>query len=177
VYDIVVALLLTLAPLQGLATYYGPPAFVQGDVMANGRPLDLWGPTVAVDDGLKHLLNERVLVVTECRTMFIVTITDTGHFDEECLLFRKGQRRVGNWIQERYWCVLEAESKGMPVVSDTLAMEDVGWLEDGSWPVVADFPQWYFARIACKVDAYGHGDTMRVGIWPLEEVLGEAKGD
>lgn len=35
--------------LRGLATYYGPPAFCEGDGMRNGEPLRLDGPTVAVD--------------------------------------------------------------------------------------------------------------------------------
>ena len=35
--------------LYGLATYYGPPAFREGDGMRNGEPLRLDGPTVAVD--------------------------------------------------------------------------------------------------------------------------------
>ena len=168
-HNIILTLLFSLAPLQGLATYYGPPAFCQGDIMANGQGLDLWAPTVAVDDSLKHLLNKQVLVVTECGTIHVITVTDTGYFDEWCRLFRKGRKRVGNWVQERYWCILEVESQGVPVISDALIKDEIEWIEDGSWPVVADFPQWYFAHIACKVDAYGHGDTMRVGIWLLEE--------
>jgi len=35
--------------LHGLSTYYGPPAFCEGDGMRNGQPLRLDGPTVAVD--------------------------------------------------------------------------------------------------------------------------------
>ena len=35
--------------LHGLATYYGPPAFCEGDGMRNGEPLRLNAATVAVD--------------------------------------------------------------------------------------------------------------------------------
>ena len=35
--------------LHGLGTYYGPPAFCEGDGMRNGKPLRLDGATVAVD--------------------------------------------------------------------------------------------------------------------------------
>jgi len=37
-------------PVIGLATHYGPPAFMPGDGMRNGEPLDLSAPTVAVND-------------------------------------------------------------------------------------------------------------------------------
>jgi len=156
--------------LHGLSTCYGPPGFRQGDTMANGEPLDLDAPTVAVDDSLKHLLSRRVLVLTECGTVHKVTVADTGYFDEKCRLFRKGQRRVGGWLQRRYWCVRWAKLDGTPVITDSVTADNTEWLEDESWPVVADFPMWYYARVAaCRVDAWGRGDTQKVMLWVLPD--------
>ena len=70
--------LATPSDLMGLATYYGPPAFCQGDEMANGEPLDLDGATVAVDESLRHLLNRKAVVVTECGQAHVVRVTDLG---------------------------------------------------------------------------------------------------
>jgi len=156
--------------LHGLSTCYGPPAFSDGDVMANGEPLYLDAPTVAVDDSLRYLLGRDALVLTECGGLHKVRIADTGYFDEKCRLFRKGQRRVGDWLQRRYWCVQWAKPVRMPVVTDAIMADNTEWLEDKAYPVVADFPMWYYARVvACRVDAWGRGDTQKVMLWVLDD--------
>lgn len=154
--------------LSGLAIWYGPPAFREGDTMADGRPLRLAGATVAVD--VSHhdqWLGRGALVLTECGGLRRVHIADTGK------LYRVGRFRLGVRVGcLRYWPVGEPEVQELEMAERVLERPvlepETQWLEGVSWPVVADFPQLYFAReVACRVDAWGNGDTTKVAIWIL----------
>lgn len=152
--------------LHGLATYYGPPAFCQGDTMANGEPLDLDAPTVAVDVSHRDdWLGLDALVLTECGGLHRVRVTDTGRLYE-----------VGGWLrlgvrgdQLRYWPV-GVETEAEPVLLSPVLKARIEWMEAGAFQVVADFPQkWYTRVAACQTDAYGHGDTQQVSLWILDD--------
>ncbi len=132
--------------------------------MANGQALHLKAHTVAVDVSHKHWLDRWAWVLTECGTVHRVLITDTGYLYE-----RGGWLRLG--IQQgrkQYWPVLEdAGIEGAePVLMKPVADRGIDWLEDRAYRVVADFPSQVFAdEIACKVDYWGKGDTMKVWVW------------
>ena len=156
--------------LYGLATWYGPPAFRDGDIMRNGEPLDLAGATVAVDTShWPRWADRSAIVLTECGTLHRVKITDTGRLYE-----------VGGWLRLgvrqgrlRYWPVLENAGPGdaEPVLLTPITERDIEWREDAAYRVVADFPMKWYARVAaCRVDHWGEGDTQKVMIW----VLGDA---
>ena len=148
--------------LYGLATWYGPPAFVRGDLMRDGEPLDLAAPTVAVDDSHWPLwAGARALVLTECGGLHRVRITDTGH------LYRAGRARLGvRGGVLRYWFVDGAGPVSGPVLASPVLEQATEWLEEGAHRFVADFPRDFFARaIACEVDAYGRGETTKVWVW------------
>lgn len=152
---------LTRPDLHGMATYYGPPAFRQGDTMANGGRLDLNAPTVAVDVSHRdEWLDRSAVILTECGGLHRVRVTDTGRLYQVGGWFRYGIR--GD--QLRYWPV-EVESEAPPVLAAPVLEEPTTWLDDYPVRVVADFPQRYFAAIACKVDTKGNGDTMKVWVW------------
>lgn len=161
-----VSLLLALeVPLRGmpdmvgLATHYGPPAFCQGDTMANGEPLDLDAHTAAVDDSMKHLLNSEILMLTECGQIYKVRITDTGYLDEHCLLWRWGAKRVGNWDVARYWCTKLPKTEGSPVLVSSILEERVEW-EGDEYPLILDLPIHFRKSIPCQ-----KGETMKVAVW------------
>lgn len=154
--------------LHGLSTWYGPPAFCQGDTMANGEPLDLDAPTVAVDKSHKNWLGTEALVLTECGGLYRVRVTDTGRL-----------YKVGGWLrlgvcqgQLRYWPVLEGISVqgAEPVLLSPVAERGIEWRGDRAYRVVADFPRDFYARVAaCRVDHWGKGDTQRVMVWVLDK--------
>lgn len=135
---ILLALLWNLAPLQGIATWYGPPLFNDGDIMRNGGALSLSAHTVAVDASHLDWLNMDAVVLTKCGGVHIVRVTDTGP------LYKAGRFRLGisRFTQQlRYWPVVE----GTPVLTDTIE-----WKQDATHKVVADFPRQFFLdKIAC----------------------------
>lgn len=144
------ALLLPLA-IHGLATWYGPPANLGGDTMANGGPLRLAAPTVAVDVSRRDLLGRRAVVLTGCGRLRFVEVTDTGR------LAAAGPARfgVGPLGSAHYW---PADKAG------------VRWADGPELWFVADFPRDYFAgRVACGVDAWGRGETTEVWVWFFSE--------
>ena len=154
--------------LAGLGTWYGPPGFVEGQTMANGEPLRLHAPTVAVDVSHRdEWLNKSALVLTGCGGVHKVRITDTGY------LYRAGYFRLG--VRAgclRYWSVSEPPEEDWElaerVLNRAVVQDKTHWLDGDELPVVADFPQWYFAReVACKVDGWGKGDTTRIWLWVL----------
>jgi hypothetical protein len=156
--------------LHGLSTWYGPPTFSDYDTMANGEPLDLDAPTVAVDvSHRKEWLNRTALVLTECGGAHRVRVTDTGH------LYRAGLFRLGKRAGcRRYWPVGEPSQQQLElaeVVLETAVLKSqTEWLRDEIHLVVADFPMRYFSRVvACEVDGWGKGDTTRVMIWVLDD--------
>jgi len=69
----------------------------------------------------------------------------------------------------RYWSVSEVEEDwelAERVLDSSVLETKTEWLEALAWPVVADFPERFFARrVACRVDAWGRGDTTRVMVW------------
>jgi hypothetical protein len=154
--------------LVGLSTWYGPPAFCQGDTMADGMPLDLDAPTVAVDVSRRAWLGREALVLTECGGLHRVRVADTGRL-----------YKVGGWLrlgvrqgQLRYWPVLEgvAVQGSEPVLLSPVAGRGIAWREDRAYRVVADFPMKYYSgQVACRVDAWGKGDTQRVMVWVLDK--------
>jgi hypothetical protein len=154
--------------LVGLSTWYGPPAFCDGDAMANGEPLRLDGATVAVDASRKAWLGRDAVVLTECGEIHRVRITDTGYL-ANAGLFRLGVRGG----QLRYWPVggqpelkLELAER---VLKTSVVQEEIHWLDGNELPVVADFPMRFYAdEVACRVDAWGKGDTQKVMMWILE---------
>lgn len=145
-------MLWNLAPLRGLATWYGPPLFNDGDIMRNGEALSLSAHTVAVDASHLDWLNMNAIVLTECGGVHFVHVTDTG------LLYEAGYFRLGIsrfTKQLRYWPVIE----GTPVLTDTIE-----WQEDATYKVVADFPQQFFLdEIACDGD-----ETLKVRMYIYE---------
>ena len=155
--------------LHGLSTWYGPPVFVDGKRMADGTPLDLDAPTVAVDLSHKNWLGWEALVLTKCGGLHRVRVADTGRLYE-----------VGGWLREgvrqgqlRYWPVLEgAAAQGSePVLLSPVAERGIEWRGDRAYRVVADFPMEYYSEVvACRVDAWGKGDTQRVMLWVLDKV-------
>ena len=156
--------------LHGLSTWYGPPGFGDGDIMADGTPLALDGPTVAVDVSHKAWLGRDALVLTECGGVHRVRITDTGH------LYRAGLFRLG--IRDGilcYWPASKPEEQTLTLAEQVLKIPvyepHTEWLQDEAYLVVADFPMKYFARVvACKTDGWGKGDTTRiVGMWVLDD--------
>ena len=156
--------------LVGLATWYGPPGFVEGQTMANGEPLRLHAPTVAVDVSHRDgWLNRTALVLTECGGLHKVRVTDTGY------LYRAGLFRLGVRSDcRRYWWVGEPPEEDWELaerVLDRAVLEpETEWLEGEVYSVVADFPMKYFARVvACKVDGWGKGDTTRVWVWVSDD--------
>jgi len=154
--------------LVGLSTWYGPPAFLDGDTMANGQPLRLDAPTVAVDASRKAWLNREALILTECGGLHRVKIADTGRLYE-----------VGGWLREgvrqgqlRYWPVLEGVSVqgSEPVLLSPVADRGIEWRGGKAYRVVADFPmEFYAGEVACRVDAWGKGDTQKVMVWVLDD--------
>ena len=91
-------------------------------------------------------------------------VTDTGYLD------RAGFFRLGvRGDQLRYWSVSEVEENwelAERVLGSSVLKPETDWLEDTARPIVADFPERFFARrVACRVDAWGKGDTTRVMIW------------
>jgi hypothetical protein len=154
--------------LVGLSTYYGPPAFLDGDAMANGQPLRLDAATVAVDASRKAWLNRDALVLTECGEIHRVRITDTGYL-ARAGLFRLGVR---NGLL-RYWPVGEQPEPEPELAEQVLEKpvieEKTHWLDGDELPVVADFPADFYAdEVACRVDAWGRGDTQKIWLWLLE---------
>jgi len=150
--SVLLALLFATVHLHGLATYYGPPAFQDGDLMRNGQPLDLSAPTMAVDKSLAHLVGRRAIVLTECGDLAEATITDTGMLAAA----DKVRFGVGPLDCARYWPVDRT---------------DVRWADGAvTMPFVADFVENFFNdEIACSLDAYGRGETVVVWIWILPE--------
>lgn len=154
--------------LVGLSTWYGPPAFLDGDAMANGEPLRLDAPTVAVDASREAWLNLDALILTECGGLHRVRITDTGRLYE-----------VGGWLrlgvrlgQLRYWPVLEGVSVlgAEPVLLSPVMDRGIKWRGDRAYRVVADFPmQFYVGQVACRVDHWGKGDTQKIMVWVLDD--------
>jgi hypothetical protein len=155
--------------LAGLSTWYGPPAFLDGDEMANGEPLRLGGATLAVDVSRKAWLGREALVLTECGEIYRVRVTDTGRLANAGLL-RLGVR--GDRL--RYWPVGGQPERELELAERVLerpvAVEETHWLDGDELPVVADFPMRFYAdEVACRVDAWGKGDTQRVWIWVLSD--------
>ena len=154
--------------LVGLSTWYGPPAFMDGDVMANGEPLRLNGATVAVDASRKAWLGRDALVLTECGGLYRVRVTDTGELYEVGGWLRLGVRQG----QLRYWPVLEGVSiqGSEPVLLSPVADRGIEWRNGKAYRVVADFPMKFYAdNVACRVDAYRRGDTQKVMMWVLPD--------
>ena len=154
--------------LVGLSTWYGPPAFVNDDTMANGQPLRLDGATVAVDASRKAWLGRDALVLTECGGLHRAHITDTGRLYEVGGWLRLGVRQG----QLRYWPVLEGLSVqgAEPVLLSPVADRGIEWRGGKAYRVVADFPMEFYAReVACRVDAWGKGDTQKVMVWVLDD--------
>lgn len=156
------------ADLHGLSTHYGPPAFLDGDTMANGQPLDLDAATVAVDVSLRgKWLGREAIALTECGTLHRVDVTDTGRLYE-----------VGGWLrlgvrmgQLRYWPVLEglAVAGSEPVLLTPVVGRGIEWREARAYRVVADFPaKFYEGAVACRSDGNG-GDTQKVWVWLLDD--------
>lgn len=153
--------------LVGLSTWYGPPAFCQGDHMANGEPLDLDAPTVAVDLSHRNWLGRDAFVLTECGGLHRVRVADTGRLYEVGGWLRLGVRQG----QLRYWPVLGGvEAEGAePVLLTSVTDRGIEWRDGDAYRVVADFPRDFYARVAaCRVDAHGRGDTQRVWLWILD---------
>lgn len=152
--------------LAGLSTWYGPPAFLDGDVTASGEPLRLDGATLAVDVSRRPWLGRDALVLTECGGLHRVRITDTGRLYEVGGWLRLGVRQR----QLRYWPVLEGVSiqGAEPVLLSPIADRGIEWRSAKAYRVVADFPMEFYAdEVACRVDAWGKGDTQKVWIWVL----------
>ena len=91
-------------------------------------------------------------------------VTDTGR------LYNAGLFRLG--VRDghlRYWSVSKIEEDwelAERVLERSVLEADTEWLKDIAFPVVADFPEKFFARyVACRVDAWGKGDTTEVMIW------------
>ena len=131
-------MLWNFAQLQGLATWYGPPQFNEGDIMRNGEGLDLSAPTVAVDASHADWLDRTAVILTKCGGIHFAKITDTGNlYQAGC--FRLGMSKATK--QLRYWPVWDAT----PVLTNTIE-----WKEDKIHRVVADFPRDFFLdRVAC----------------------------
>ncbi len=155
--------------LVGLSTWYGPPAFRDGDTMANNQPLHLDGATLAVDASRQAWLNRDALVLTECGEIHRARITDTGYL-HGAGLFRLGVR--GGVL--RYWPVggfpepkLELAER---VLENPVMVDETHWLNGDELPVVADFPMEFYAKVvACRVDAWGKGDTQKIMVWVLND--------
>lgn len=148
--------------LHGLATHYGPPAFLDGDVMRNGEPLDLSAPMMAVDDShWPEWKDAAAWVLTECGTVYRVRVTDTGRLYQIGGWLRLGIRQE----QLRYWPV-QVKTDTEPVLLESVVETKTEWLDDKPLRVVADFPERFYAKqVACKAGARGQGDTMKVWLW------------
>jgi hypothetical protein len=131
--------------------------------MANGEPLDLWGRTAAVDDSMKHLLGQDVYMLTECGQIYKVRVTDTGHLDEGCLLYRWGVQRAADWNVARYWCTKLPKTEGIPVLGSPILEEEMEW-EGDEYPLILDLPAHFRESIPCQ-----EGETMKVAVWLKEE--------
>jgi hypothetical protein len=153
--------------LVGLSTWYGPPAFLDGDTMANGKPLRLGGATLAVDVSRRAWLDREALVLTECGGLHRARVTDTGYL-RGAGLFRLGVR--GGVL--RYWPVSFPQEElelAERVLERPVIEEPTHWLDGDELPVVADFPmRFYVDEVACRVDAWGRGDTQKIWLWLLE---------
>lgn len=65
----------------------------------------------------------------------------------------------------RYWS-LDTEAGEEPVLTEAVWKLETDWKADEAYRVIADFPERFFARhVACRVDAWGKGDTTKVMIW------------
>lgn len=146
--------------LIGLGTYYGPPAFRNGDVMRNGRALDLSAATMAVDTSYAEWMNREAIVLTECDGLHRVCITDTGLLKAA----EKVRFGVGPLSCARYW----HEDR-----------TDIKWADGAiSLPYVADFPVTFFQdEVAYMWDAYGRGETVMLIVWVLPAGAEEGEED
>lgn len=65
----------------------------------------------------------------------------------------------------RYWPI-DVRTEAEPVLAEAVWEPETDWKANKAYRVIADFPEHFFARrVACRVDAWGKGDTERVMIW------------
>jgi len=150
--------------LIGLATWYHPCSHLihsaervrcesQMHLMANGEKFDASALTMAVDRSRKDLLERQAIVLTECGRLLRVRLTDTGLL-QAAGIFRKGLKR--SCSEEDCIEVLRYWPEGR---------DDVLWLSELKYAIVADFPQETFrSLVSCGA---GELETTVVAIWIL----------
>jgi hypothetical protein len=155
--------------LVGLASYYGPPGFCQGDVMRNGEPLDLNAPTMAVNDCRRDesgaclydwdvsywprwANKEAIIYVPDCNRWLFVRVKDTGH------LYSAGLHRLGIRGGIKHYWSLPPEPQELDlavrVLEKPVIEEETVWLEEETYRYVADFPVQYFRQAVSCGPAY-----------------------